>query len=237
MTDEHFERELQIFRKETDEAAQCFHAYLAVHKKAGRTRVRDFLNRTPLFWKTCLAALQTASFIALARIFDEDSPHNLNSIIRLAQNNVGIFSKESHARRKRKDVKPPQSFSEFLQDVYEPTSADFKHIRALIKEPRKIYQTKYADLRHGWFAHEGLSEREAALLFADTDIREFQGLLAFLGSMSEAFWQLFFNGTKPSVQRYSPGAGSRVGTLITIEAERFLMSAAKVRQRRRAKSK
>jgi hypothetical protein len=50
-----FERELEIFRKETDEAAQFVYAYLSVHQTATRhPSVCNLLNSAALFWNTIL---------------------------------------------------------------------------------------------------------------------------------------------------------------------------------------
>ena len=76
---EAFEHELEIFRTEAEAAAQFFYAYLSVHETAGRhPTVFRLLNTAPLFWNTNLGALQTSAFIALGRIFDQDSPHNID---------------------------------------------------------------------------------------------------------------------------------------------------------------
>ncbi len=61
--DERFGRELEIFRAEAEAAAQFFFAYLTVHAVAHQHKsVHAFLNRTPLFWNTCMGALQTSAF-------------------------------------------------------------------------------------------------------------------------------------------------------------------------------
>jgi len=51
--DEHFERELEIFRTEAEACAQFLFAFLAVHDVAYRKKaVHKLLNRAPLFWNT-----------------------------------------------------------------------------------------------------------------------------------------------------------------------------------------
>jgi hypothetical protein len=79
--DARFQREPEIFRTEAEQCAQFLFAFLAVHDCAYRIKaVRALLNRAPLFWNTCLGALQASAFIALGHVFDSDSPHNVNQL-------------------------------------------------------------------------------------------------------------------------------------------------------------
>lgn len=60
--DQQFERELGIFRKETESATQFLFADLAVNEVARKRRaVFTLLNLTPMFWNTCLGSFQAAT--------------------------------------------------------------------------------------------------------------------------------------------------------------------------------
>jgi len=242
-----FEQELEVFRTEADAAMQFLYAYLTVHAVAAEHRpVYRLLNRAPLFWNTNLAALQTAAFMALGRVFDQNSTHNVGRLLRIAQDNPSIFSTASLGARKQGDSStPPDWLAEYLRDAYVPTADDFRRLRAQVDKHRKVYVEKYRDLRHRLFAHREVSAKaDIDALFAKTNIRELQKMLAFLGSLYEALWQLFFNGRKPVLRRrrYSvkqmrhspspPWRTSAVQERITHEAERFLRSIAGVAQQR-----
>jgi hypothetical protein len=203
-----FERELEIFRMETEAGIQYLSAYLAVHALAAKHKaVHRLLNEAPLFWNTCLAGLQTGSFMALGRIFGNDSNHNLGKLLRITQNHPEIFSKAALGRRKQGgSPEPPTWLSEYLRDSYEPTARDFRHIRAHVRKRRKIYEANYRDIRHKWFAHKVVSEQmEIRALFGNANTRELQQLFAFLSWLYETFWELFFNGRKVALRplRYS----------------------------------
>jgi hypothetical protein len=100
--DARFESEFEIFRTEAEAATQFFFGYLALHAVAYQHRsVHALLNRAPLFWNTCLGALQTSAFIALGRVFDQQSTHNLDKVLRIGQDHPQIFSKAALARRKQ----------------------------------------------------------------------------------------------------------------------------------------
>ena len=242
-----FEQELEILRTEAEAATQFFYAYLTIHAVAGDHKpVYRLLNNSALFWNTALGALQTATFITLGRIFDQGSRHNVDRVLRIAQKHPEIFSKSALAVRKQGNAStPPEWLPEYLREVYVPTAADFRRLRAYVHKRRKTYEAKYRDLRHKVFAHKELTDPAAVTaLFAKTNVRELQRLLIFLSSLHEALWQLLFNGRKPVLRprRYSlkrmrdlPSPAERregVQERITHQAEQFLMAAASAAQQR-----
>ena len=235
-----FEHEFEVFRTEAEGATQFFYAYLAVRAAAAAHEpVQRFLNQAPLFWNTSLAALQTAAFIALGRIFDQDSAHNLNRLVRIAQDNREIFSKASLGRRTQgNDREPPPWLGEFLRDAYEPTPKDFRRIRAHIDRRRRIYESSYRNLRNEVFAHKMADPAETEVLFGRTNIRELQGIFVFLNSLHRVLQELFVNGRKLARRplRYSvkrmrdlpppPRGPVAVQERITLQVEQLLVSAA-----------
>ena len=237
-----FEAELENFRREVEGGAQFLYAFLAIHAVAAdRSGVYALLNRAPLFWNTCLAALQSGFFITLGRIFDQRSPHNVDTVLRLAERNPDIFSKAALGRRKQGAAREkPSWLDQYLVDAYEPRRDDFRRLRSHVKKRRLLYEANYRDLRHKVFAHRELAKpAEVATLFSKTNVRELERLFAFLGSLHEALWQLLFNGRKPvlrplrySVKRMrdfpSPSEhATAVHERIVQETERFLSSAAR----------
>ena len=236
-----FEQELEILRTEAEAATQFFYAYLTIHAVAAEQQpVYRLLNRTALFWNTALGALQTATFIALGRILDQSSAHNVDRVLKIAQKHPHIFSTLALGVRKQGNARtPPEWLPEYLRDAYVPKAGDFRRLRAHVRKRRKTYDEKYRDLRSKVFAHKELTEPTAvSALFAKTNVRELQRLLVFFSALHEALWQLFFNGRKPTLQprRYSmqrmrdlPSPAERgkdVQERITLEAEQFLMAAA-----------
>jgi len=245
-----FETELEIFRTESESAAQYLYAYLSIHETARRRSVHALLNTAPLFWNTALSALQAGAFIVLGRIFDQNSAHNVDRLLGLAQRNLALFSKNALGVRKQgPSATPPAWLDDYLASSYVPDATDFRKLRALVKKNRAIYEARYRDIRHKWFAHKELSDpAEIGALFAKTNINELQRLVTFTGSLYDALWELYINGRKPTVRqrRYSVKAMhqrptparriSKVQERITLEAAKFLRNAAKqitVRRKRR----
>jgi hypothetical protein len=240
-----FEHELEVFRKEAEAGIQFLYAYLAVHAVAADHKsVYQLLNQAPLFWNTNLGALQTAAFMALGRVFDQKSAHNLDVLIRMAQNHLEIFSKTALGRRKQgTDPAPPEWLDDFLRNAYEPTPEDFRRLRAQIRRWRKIYESNYRDIRRKLFAHKGMSEQaQIDALVEKTNVKELQRMSVFLGSFHDALWQLFYNGRKPVLRPrpYSldrmrhnplpPGWIKTVQERIVHEVQQFLVAASRLPQ-------
>ena len=204
-----FKRELEVFRIESDAAVQFFYAWQTVNAVAGSDRsIRHALNKAPLFWNTSLGALQAATLVTLGRMFDPDpANHSVTRLLSIAHGNLGIFSKEALAERKRElSANADQWLEEYLKAVYVPTGNEFRLLKRYVAVRRRIYEENYRPLRHKLFAHRSAADRtEIAALFAKTNIRELQQLLVFLRRLHEALWQLFNNGNKPTLRpaRYS----------------------------------
>jgi hypothetical protein len=241
MGEREFERELEVFGNEVEILTQVFYAYLAVHGTAADNKaVYRLLDDANLFWNTCLYGLQSTTFIVLDRVFDQNprSKHNIDRLLKMAQNNLHIFSKE--ALRRRKQVVTPDHtewLGRYLEQVYEPTHDDFRRLRKRhVKKWRAVYEEKYRPIRHGVFAHKGVSDgSELEALWEKTNIIEMQKLFTSLRSLHWALWELFYNGEKLVLrpQRYSekrmrtrPSPAmlhKNVQERMTLEVERFLL--------------
>jgi len=198
--EERFIRELEVFRTEAHSGAQFLYGYLAFNSiLSGKKKALNAVSKTPLFWNTTMGALQTAFFIVLGRIFDQDSTHNIDRLVKLAQDNMDVFSKEALANRKRQGgVNADES--------YEPTTKDFRALRKKVRKHRRVYEANYRDIRHRIYAHKEVSDAEKVQeLFSKTNIRELQSMVVFINALYEALWQLLYNGRKPVLRpmRYS----------------------------------
>lgn len=198
-----FEAELELFRTEAESAIQFFYAWEAVHAVAAKDKaVFRLLNQAPLFWNTNLRALQTSTLLALGRVFDPNpNHHSVTRLLSVAHANLGIFSKDSLAARKRKsNTNADEWLPEYLKTAYEPSHDDFRRLKRHVANRRKIYEANYRPLRHKVFAHRVVATRfEVGELFTKTNIKELQQLLVFLGRLYEVLWQLYFNGRKPTL--------------------------------------
>lgn len=199
-----FTRELEVFRTEAQAGAQFLYAHLSFKAiLSEKKNTLKIINRTPLFWNTVMDALQTSFFIVLGRIFDQKSTHNIDRLLKSAQDNIGIFSKEALADRKRRGSDNADEWiDDYLKTVHVPTAKDFRELRKKVKEFRKIYESNYRDIRLKIYAHKIESDAgDVQKLFSKTNIRELQRVFVFVNALYEALWQLLNNGQKPVLRR------------------------------------
>jgi len=199
-----YSRELEQLRRDSNAAIQFLYAWISFHACAGQSiQMCRAINRTPLFWKTNLAALQASLFITLGRIFDSDSKsHSLDRLLREAEKNPTIFSKAALARRKTKQSPGATWINDYVRDAYVPTAKDFQRLQRYVLTKRLIYKKAYEKIRHKVFAHSGIvSTQKSDELFAKTNIIELQRLVLSLSELHEALWQLYVNGRKPAPRR------------------------------------
>jgi AbiU2 len=198
-----FERELEVFGHEVEEAIQCFYAEQTIHNVAREDQnVHRALNRNAAFWNLASRALQANTIIVLGRIFDRDSrAHTINRLLHLAAKNPAIFSKA--ALEKRKLPHAGKHTAEFMRTVYVPKRRDFDRLQEYADKQRATYAANYLDLRNKFFAHRERVDLTAA--FANADVRRLGRLLIFLDQLQVALWHLFMNGRKPVLRpaRYS----------------------------------
>jgi hypothetical protein len=192
-----FNAELDHFRSQAEGAVQFLSAYMAVNNAAVQDHaIHSALNAAPLYWATSQAALQKSFFLALGRIFDQRSDHNLDRLIGIAQENPTIFSKDALRQRKLGNMPTPLDWVEEIVAVaYEPTAEDFRKLRKEISQRRNIYEGKYRPLRDSFFARSLTIDRdEIQALFAQTNIGELEALLNFLSNVHSALSALFHEG-------------------------------------------
>jgi AbiU2 len=194
-----FRDELEVFRKEEQVAQQYFFAWLQIRTElAADEGLLDRINDTPLFWITTHHALLLAAFVALGRVFDQRSRHNVDALLKLASKNKAIFAQDALRDRKIREGVTPVFAAEYVLDKYEATDADFRGLRAEVAKRRRLYEERFRDVRDKIFAHKELSDRdEMNALLAKATIDELKSLFGFLHGLHEALWELLYNGRRP----------------------------------------
>ena len=219
-----FERELQIFGNDVDEAIQCFYVWLTVHAVARKNRkVYDLLNRDIGFWNLAIGSIQANSLIALGRIFDrrKDS-HNVKRLLKLAELNIAIFSRAALRKRKSKQsANAHEWIDNYMRDVHVPTASDFKRLQSFVDARRKVYGSCYKQLRDKVYAHK--ERTDISVFVAKTNTRQLGRLLHDMYKLHDVLWNLLQNGQKPRMHPLQHSAGHRIER----ETRKFLKSLVK----------
>lgn len=206
-----FENELRIFDNDVDEVVQCFYIWRTVHAAARASRkVYDVLNRNAGFWNVALGSIQANSLIALGRIFDKDPrTHNVKRLLKLAEDNQAIFSKQSLRQRKSKILANNTSLLEdYMRDVHDPSARDFKRLQSFVDARRKVYERCYKHLRDKRYAHR--ERANISGLFAQTNIKELAQLVTDLSKLHRVLWDWQQNSIRPRTSRLRGTAGNQI---------------------------
>ena len=190
----------ETYRKQCEGAAQFLYAYFAVRALATRNEaVLASLNRAARYWTTSDFALLSAGIIELGKIFDRRRDgHNVYYVLDYAADNIGVFSKEAFAERRRGGAEiAPDRLNESIEEAFEPTRDDFRAIRTIIDEQRSIYNDRYKPLRDEFFAHTPkILETSLQERLDDTGVDELQRMVSLLVALSDALRDTFCHGAK-----------------------------------------
>ena len=229
-TESKFQTELEIFDGEIRSAIQFFYFHISIHQNAGRDRtILDAVNRDLLFWNTALGATQTALFITLGRMFDQDSnSHGVKRLVGMAKNNIDMFSLSALSERKRmSSPNADEWLPDYLRSAYVPSMRDFARMERYLSKYEKVYERSYSRLRKKFFAHKDrIDLDEVENLFSKTKVLELRRMLGFLHRLHDALWQLFCNGRKPLLWDYS-SENVELQSRMSAQIERILNSLAR----------
>jgi len=195
-----FERELEVFRQESDAATQFFYCSRGLNLAA----VADgdalrALNDNKPFWATTMAALQHATLSTLGRIFDPEVKAN-HSVTRLL-NTMGkdrlLFSRAYLSVRKA-HILAGADLERYLDEAYYPTQDDLKAIKREVGTWRTHYENVYRGLRHRVVAHRDAENADQIdELWSKTNVEALEQLLVNLRHMHQTLYDMYFNGMKP----------------------------------------
>lgn len=199
-----FTDELEVFRKEQNTAQQMFFAWLAMRATTAEDReVLRCVNNTPLFWINVQHALLVTAFVNLHRIFDQESKHNIDRLIGIAENNLSLFTRDALRDRKIGERITKEQAASYVANKHELTAAELRIVRKQIEVRRRLYEDRYRDIRNKVFAHKATDDAEEIdAMFAKTNIEEMKGIFGFLHALYDALWEQYFNGRRMNVVPY-----------------------------------
>lgn len=229
-----FVTQLQNFDNEARNAARYVYADLAVQHAASKSkRLLHRLNETPMFWLTTAAAFQTAAYISLGRVFDNNSRYNINQLLDSVESNTALFQRDALAERKREGrAADPPWLDDYLKKAYYPSAKDFALLRKKVDDCRALYEKVVKPARNKYIAHREKQEHsEVSALFGRGKTKDLWRLTTFLQQLHEVLWNLLHNGRKPCFRpmRYSvpamftkPPIGSSAHEAIVRETQQLM---------------
>jgi hypothetical protein len=198
-----FLEELDVFGRDQDGAQRYFFGYLSMHRiPAKNPEVLRRMNDDSTFWITTRNALLASTFVALGRIFDQDSKsvHNVDKLLGSAINEIGSLSRAGLAQRRvANGSMTVAEAEEYASDRHDLTVQDIRAMRKAVDKWRKVYFARYRDIRHKIFAHRGANSLEAEALMAKTNVDEMKEMLGFLHALHQSLQQLHANGLVPNL--------------------------------------
>ncbi|HWL69383.1 MAG TPA: hypothetical protein VNS22_13500 [Geminicoccus sp.] len=204
-----FEAQLSAFQADVATVTRGFYTMAAINHLASQdAALLAKLNHAPDFWNLVQAASQTTLFIALGRIFDQNSDvrFTLDKLIGAAQKNGrAIFAADRLADRKRRESTNADAWlGDYLKGIYVPTPDDFRALRKVRDRYRQRFTATYRPIRHEVYAHGIATRAEAVELFAETRLVELQRIIRFLQLVGDGLWNLYHNGRNPMLRRRFP---------------------------------
>jgi hypothetical protein len=204
-----FGKQLANLEHEATVIANYVYAETAMHHAVAKSqRLRSVLNRCPTLWRTFYAALQSAAYVALGRVFDLKSPYNLEALIASMEHDPAAFSlKALESRKIAVGYSNPEKLKNYLSDAYVLEKGDIQRIRRAVARRRTVYDRAIMPVRHQYLAHRQTRGPDAQLLYAKGKVKEMWQLSSFLQTLAEQLWMLYHNGRKPNLRgtsRYSP---------------------------------
>ena len=160
------------------------------------------LDRNAGFWNPVLGAMQTASIVALGRIYDKTKGVlSAERLLEHATTYPGIFSRNALAARKIGRGLTTLQAAEYVATAFAPTTVDFDSLSQELEVHRSLYEATIGPIRNNVAAHSGpITEEEMRDLFANVQMVDFDKLVVFPLVLNNEMWQLFENGNKPNLR-------------------------------------
>ena len=199
-----FEVQLENLRNEAGIAARFLYAEIAMqHAVSKSPKLLSRLNQTPTFWIACGAALQSAAYMSLGRIFDLNSKYNVNALLDAAEHDLSDFQRPAlEARKRQGSASTPQWLAQYLDDAYYPKASDIARLRKKVADFRLIYERAVKPARNKYLAHREKQDRaEVQALFSGGTLKYLWRLTTFLVQLNTVLWELLHNGRKPAFRR------------------------------------
>ena len=204
--DQKFAEALKVFETQVAETTQFWFAAATMNEVAKRDPdTLNALNLTPSFWITARVAMEYQAILTAAKIFGprRTNPHNIDYVFQVVRDTrAAVFSKDAlEARKRHGSANADEWIVDYMKRVHFPTARDVNRLHELSKRHRRTYETQYADVRNLHVAHNVLVDANARwAMFQKTRIRDFEKLIVFLNQLHDVLWNMYHNGSRPTLR-------------------------------------
>jgi hypothetical protein len=197
-----FENGLEALHRDAIECARFAYTSLAFqYVGLNDPHLIDRLNVHAAFWTAVDGALETATQIALGRVYDRRKDvFSANRLLELAEESVGLFSAVAiRARAERRGIAPAAAAG-LVAGFADVTRDGFRLVRRALDVRTCLYKERLQGARHKVYAHSAQltpQQRAEFLLFH----RHIERLSVFPGQLYAALFHLYYNAIPPRVER------------------------------------
>ena len=146
--------------------------------------------------------MQSATFVALGRLYDDDpGVHSATAMLAFASRYLGLFSRPSLTARKIREGLSPTQAAAFVAGAFIPGQGALQHLVDTYEANGISYRDRVKPIRDQVFAHaDRISPGERDALFEVVMVRDFERLAVFPLQLWDALFQLYRNGRKPDLR-------------------------------------
>ncbi|HEY7640198.1 MAG TPA: hypothetical protein VH814_10770 [Steroidobacteraceae bacterium] len=154
------------------------------------------VNEHAGFWNGVLAALQTSGFIALGRMYDEDSnAHTIRALLRFVEEYIGLFRPDALLLRRQAAGMRAEDAHSFAEDSCTLKTSDLQPVRDQFETFRQLYKANVEPIRHKVFAHAGkIHRKELNELFTKVFLRDLERMVVFPLRLERALGGVYLDG-------------------------------------------
>ena len=203
MNEAQYWRYYDAVRGDVVKASYSYFTSKEIHAFARDSRDNfNMLNAHATFWNTALHGLQTASFMALSRLFDQGpNVHSMERFLGHTAAHPEFFTREAFDRRRMKDVPDgvrPDWLDNYVANIWVPTAEHLRDLARMLRPYRQKWRSNYDDIRDQVFAHTiTIDKADVAALFSRTLITDIEEILQGLRNILEIVQELWMNGRHP----------------------------------------
>ncbi|HEU4620452.1 MAG TPA: hypothetical protein VFV10_20630 [Gammaproteobacteria bacterium] len=194
------ENRLQVFAMEARACASFAYTELAFrHELRADRDLRKQVDAHRTFWRQVRAALRTALFSSLARLYDESRNSNsAGQLLRPCERHLELFSRAAHSARQIEAGVPHVLTAERAGTIFEPHPGDLQPLFVELDRMRRFYH-RIVQPAQARFLRSGSEAADYADDASDDDLAgsEFEELALFPLRLHRALDGLYREGRPP----------------------------------------